>query len=117
MKRTSLYLFLLVGATIVFIARLFYIQIIDERYTLSAANNAQRIEKIFAPRGVMLDRNGEVMASNQMAYDVEATPRLMHDIDTARLARLLGEDEDRLRRSLQRAKVYSPFGPVPSYAA
>jgi len=113
MKRTSLYLFLLVGATIVFMARLFYIQIIDERYTLSAANNAQRIEKIFAPRGVMLDRNGEVMASNQMAYDVEATPRLMHDIDTARLARLLGEDEDRLRRSLQRAKVYSPFRPSP----
>ena len=47
MKRTSLYLILLLAATGIFIARLFYIQIIDERYTLSAANNAQRIEKIF----------------------------------------------------------------------
>lgn len=56
MKRTNLYFLLLVGATLIFVARLFYIQIIDERYTLSAANNAQRIEKIFAPRGVMLDR-------------------------------------------------------------
>jgi len=111
MKRTSLYFFLLLGATGIFIARLFYIQLIDERYTLNAANNAQRIEKVFAPRGVMLDRNGQVMASNQIAYDVEATPRLMKDVDTVRLAFLLGEEVDRLKRSLRKAKVYSPFRP------
>jgi len=111
MKRTSLYFFLLFGATGIFIARLFYIQLIDERYTLNAANNAQRIEKVFAPRGVMLDRNGQVMASNQIAYDVEATPRLMKNIDTVRLASLLGEEVDRLTRALQKAKVYSPFRP------
>jgi len=111
MKRISLYFFLLLGATGIFIARLFYIQIIDERYTLNAANNAQRIEKVFAPRGVMLDRNGQVMASNQIAYDVEATPRLMKDVDTVRLAFLLGEEVDRLKRSLRKAKVYSPFRP------
>ncbi|KRO58552.1 MAG: penicillin-binding protein [Cryomorphaceae bacterium BACL7 MAG-120910-bin2] len=111
MKRTSLYLILLLAATGIFIARLFYIQIIDERYTLSAANNAQRIEKIFAPRGVMLDRNGHVLASNQIAYDVEATPRLMHDIDTVKLAFILGEPLDRMRRNLRRAKIYSPHRP------
>ena len=111
MKRTSLYFFLLLGATGIFVARLFYIQLIDERYTLNAANNAQRIEKVFAPRGVMLDRNGQVMASNQIAYDVEATPRLMKDVDTVRLAFLLGEEVDRLKRSLRKAKVYSPFRP------
>ena len=111
MKRISLYFFLLLGATGIFIARLFYIQLIDERYTLNAANNAQRIEKVFAPRGVMLDRNGQVMASNQIAYDVEATPRLMKDVDTVRLAFLLGEEVDRLKRSLRKAKVYSPFRP------
>ena len=111
MKRTSLYFFLLFGATGIFIARLFYIQLIDERYTLNAANNAQRIEKVFAPRGVMLDRNGQVMTSNQIAYDVEATPRLMKNIDTVRLASLLGEEVDRLTRALQKAKVYSPFRP------
>ena len=107
MKRTSLYLILLLATTGIFIARLLYIQIIDERYTLSAANNAQRIEKIFAPRGVMLDRNGHVLASNQIAYDVEATPRLMHDIDTVKLAFILGEPLDRMRRNLRRAKIYS----------
>ena len=111
MKHTSLYFFLLLGATGIFIARLFYIQLIDERYTLNAANNAQRIEKVFAPRGVMLDRNGQVMASNQIAYDVEATPRLMKDVDTVQLAFLLGEEVDRLKRSLRKAKVYSPFRP------
>ncbi len=113
MKRTQLYFFLLLGATGIFVARLFYIQLIDERYTLNAANNAQRIEKVFAPRGVMLDRNGQVMASNQIAYDVEATPLLMKDVDTVRLASLLGEELDRLKRSLRKAKVYSPFRPSP----
>ena len=111
MKRTSLYFFLLLGATGIFISRLFYIQLIDERYTLNAANNAQRIEKVFAPRGVMLDRNGQVMASNQIAYDVEATPRLMKDVDTVQLAFLLGEEVDRLKRALRKAKVYSPYRP------
>lgn len=55
----------------VFVVRLINIQLIDTRYTLDAANNAQRIEKIYAPRGLMRDRNGVVLATNQIAYDVE----------------------------------------------
>jgi cell division protein FtsI/penicillin-binding protein 2 len=42
----------------VFALRLINIQLVDKRYTLDAANNAQRIEKIYAPRGIMRDRNG-----------------------------------------------------------
>ena len=83
--RSRLFLTLLIGLTLVFIARLFYIQIIDPKYTLDAANNAQRIQKVFAPRGIIYDRDSILLATNQAAYDIEVTPSLISNLDTCLL--------------------------------
>jgi penicillin-binding protein 2 len=113
MKRSWVFVFFLVGATFAFIGRLFYIQFIDQSYTLSAANNAKRIEKVYAPRGIIRDRNGAILASNQIAYDIEATPSLIEDLDTAQLALLLDQDLEVVKESLAKAVRYSRFRPSP----
>ena len=102
--RGRLFLTLLIGLTLVFIARLFYIQIIDPTYTLDAANNAQRIQKVYAPRGVIYDRDSILLATNQAAYDIEVTPSLISDLDTLRLGQLLNISYANCRTTVSRAK-------------
>ena len=109
--RSKLLLTLLIGLTVTFIFRLFQIQIIDSKYTLDAANNAQRMEKIFAPRGIILDRDSNLLAMNQAAYDIEVTTSLLNSLDTLRLSKLIGVSEKKIKSSLRKAQRYSPYRP------
>ena len=96
---------------IVFVVRLINIQLLDKRYTLDAANNAQRIEKIYAPRGIMRDRNGEVLATNQIAYDVEVISSRLNHLDTVKLANVLQEPLEEVRKQLKKARIQAPYRP------
>ena len=59
----------------ILLARLFYIQIIDDRYALYASNNVRRRYVIFPARGAILDRFGKVLVQNVAFYDIMVTPQ------------------------------------------
>lgn len=112
MNRSRLLPIGVLAILVVFVLRLINIQLIDTRYTLDAANNAQRIEKIYAPRGLMRDRDSNVLATNQIAYDVEVIASRLTNLDTLALARVLGEPIGSIRAQLKKALVqgrYRPF--------
>jgi penicillin-binding protein 2 len=71
---------ILVG--LVYIIRLFHIQVLDKSYEKFALSNAQSVRVIYPARGLIYDRNGEIMVYNQAAYDVMVTPRLLEPFDT-----------------------------------
>lgn len=73
--------FLLLIATI-FAIRLYDLQINDTRYKKSADSNAFLKKTIYPSRGLMYDRNGELVVFNQPAYDVMLIPRDVTDFDT-----------------------------------
>jgi len=87
-KPILLYFFFILVA-LAFFARLFYIQVIDQQYKLSAYNQAQQAVKIYPPRGSIYDRNGVLMVSNQPAYDLSVLSRSVKDLDTAKFCTLL----------------------------
>ena len=49
---------------LVFIARLFYLQILNDEYKKHADSNAFLNKTIYPSRGVMYDRNGKLLVSN-----------------------------------------------------
>ena len=55
--------------SIVFLGRLFVIQVLDDSYKLSAENNVLRYVTEYPARGLMYDRNGELLVFNEAAYD------------------------------------------------
>ena len=55
---------------LVFIIRLFVLQILTDDYKKYAASNAFLERTQYPSRGVIYDRNGELLAYNQPAYDV-----------------------------------------------
>ena len=67
-------------ALFIFIARLFYLQVLEHENWLRQAN-ANRTETISlaAQRGVIYDRNGIALAQNVASYNIIITPALLPD--------------------------------------
>lgn len=73
----------------IYICRLFYIQLIDDRYKLDAQNNALRRITEYPVRGYIYDRNGKLMVYNEPSYDLMIVPRETKGCDTAALCDIL----------------------------
>src|SRR3954463_16569183 len=80
--------FLLVG--LAFVARLFYIQVIDDSYKLDARNQAFRYTTEFPIRGYIYDRHNKLLVYNEAAYDLMVLPKEVKNIDTMDFCTLLG---------------------------
>jgi len=96
----------------VLITRLMWLQVIrHDHYSELAQGNQIRIEPQPAPRGVIYDRNGEILVDNQPAYRLELVPERLADLDAtlSNLARigLIDESElDDVKRSIRSRRAY-----------
>lgn len=94
---------------LVLLARLFYMQIIDDRYELYANNNVIRKYILYPARGPILDRNGKILVQNQSVYDVLVTPHQVKPFDTVEFCKLLGIDKAGFDKRFSKALKYSPY--------
>lgn len=91
--------------------KLFYIQIIDSSYKVSAESNSQRIVTRYPARGLIYDRAGRLIVSNQAAYDVMVNPSQLQAFDTAVLCKMLGITVDVAKRAIDSAFRFSRYQP------
>lgn len=103
------FVFVLVG--LIFLIRLFSIQVLDNNYKLAANNNI--IQKIteYPYRGLIYDRNGELLVYNQPVYDLMVIPKEVRVKDTLEFIQLLGMPIEEFEKKLQDAKSYSYVKP------
>ena len=94
---------------LIYVCRLFFLQVIDQSYKMSASNNVLRYVTQYPARGLIYDRNGELLVYNQAAYDLMVTPNQLHEFDTALFCSLLDITPDQVNRRLQKAKRYSYY--------
>lgn len=95
---------LLIGlgiAVAILAGKLFYIQIIDDKYKINAANNSMVYEIIYPTRGVIYDRNGNILVGNKVAYDILVNPREVSEFDTLTLAGVLGVTPEFIRGKME----------------
>ena len=91
--------------SVIFIATLFNLQIVNgENYREQSEKRMLRTKNITAPRGEIYDRNGVILATNKLSYDVElykvrVSAKEQND-GILRLVEILNENSD---------KVYSTF--------
>jgi penicillin-binding protein 2 len=96
---------------IVFILRLFWIQVVDTNWTARAADISERKITVFPSRGLIYDRHGELLVANTPVYDIMVVPREVKDLDTLGLSRLLNVPMDQVRERLNKAREYSIWKP------
>jgi penicillin-binding protein 2 len=99
---------------LVFIFRLFYLQVINRKYVSLAKNNAVKELDVYPTRGMVYDRTGELIVYNEAIYDLMVIPRQAKGIDTGKLCELLNISKDDFLdrfRNMKSARGYSPYKP------
>ena len=85
-----------------------------ERFLAMAENNHQRRLSLRAPRGAVLDRDGEVLVENRHSLNISFVREQVEDVDAwiARLARATGTDETVISDVVQRHRRARSSRPV-----
>jgi penicillin-binding protein 2 len=105
---------------LVLIGRLVLLQVVrHDEYLLRAEGNRARIEPLPAPRGLILDRNGKVLAENQPSFQLELVREQVPDLERTltgliAIGVISAEELDDVRREVRARKG---FEAVPSGAS
>ena len=117
-KRPLIIMGAVVLVVLVFIIRLFWLQIIDQSQKQKADNNALLRQVIYPSRGLIYDRNGELLVFNQPIYEVTLIfQEMRHGFDTTAFCQCLNIDslefEQRIAaiRDKRRNRGFSTYTP------
>ena len=99
---------------LVLLLRLWYLQILEgDRYFTLSTNNRLRVRPVEAPRGFILDRNGDILVENRPTFDLYVTPEDLTNPKevVGTLAEILGEPSTEIEARLAegRARPYQPL--------
>lgn len=107
----------ILGATvvlvlIVYIARLFSLQVTSDEYKSKADSNAFYKKTVYPARGLMYDRKGRLLVYNQPAYDITFIPREIKNVDTTELCNALNitrEEFEQRMKIVRKSRGYSSY--------
>ncbi|MGB5417586.1 penicillin-binding protein 2 [Algibacter sp.] len=97
-----------IAVGILFISRLFYLQVYNSSGHNLDEDNAIRKVYDYPKRGFVYDRNGELLVANQPSYDVMVIPREVEPLDTLEFCTLLKIDKAQFIKKYERTRRYSP---------
>ncbi len=101
--------FILIGA--IFVIKLFFIQVLDENYRLAAENNVMQRLIEYPYRGLIYDRNQELIVYNKPVYDLMVVPREAEVSDTTVFCEHLEITLEEFNEKMNKAKSYSWYKP------
>ena len=111
MKRSFLLYFLITLIGIIFIARLFQLQIIRGANYDPIRNSAVKIKYDYPERGYVYDRNETLLVANQLSYDIMIQPNKVSPLDTLEFCDLLKINKEYFLKSFRRAEKYATYKP------
>src|SRR5688572_16434697 len=100
---------------ILFLIKLFFVQILNERYAQLANSNAILKETDYPFRGLIYDRNGKLLVYNTPEYDLHIIKKEVVNFDSARFCAVFDLTREQLRatfKELKSRKEYSPVKPT-----
>jgi len=89
---------------VIYVARLFVLQILSDDYKQNADSNAFLNKIQYPSRGAIYDRNGKLLVYNQPSYDITFIPREVTSLDTLDFCRTLGIDKEQFLKRMSDVK-------------
>ena len=107
MIRKNLLIWVTIITSLLFIFRLAYLQLSNDFYKSASNNNAIQELAVYPERGLIFDRNGKLIVSNQPMYELVLIPENLSEFDTLELTEILGMNKDNLINKITDAFNYS----------
>ena len=111
MQRSFLLYFLVTLTGLIFIGRLFQLQIMTGVKDGVISNSTVKTVYDYPERGFIFDRNNKLLVANQLSYDVMVQPDLVSNIDTLELCSLLKITTKEYIKKFKRAENYATYLP------
>ena len=120
-NRKLLVMGVFIAIGVVYLIRLFSLQVLDKHYKQLADNNALRFVTQYPARGTVYDRNGNLLVFNEAVYDLMVVPKqamekmkdTVNPFDTLLFCHLLEIDKESFIERMNKAKKESYFKPSP----
>ncbi len=109
-RRNLIFLFFVIVG-LLFIGKLFFIQVVDDTYEKAADNNAIRKIIQIPFRGEVYDRYGKLIVYNTPVYDLYIIPRKAVVKDTNHFCQVFGITKEYFVKTSQQARTYSRVKP------
>lgn len=103
------FVFILVG--LIYCIKLFQIQFLDETYGPAAEDNILRKIRDYSYRGIIYDRNGDLLVHNDPVFDLMVVPKEASINDTTKFCELLNIDKEDFITRMNKASDYDIFQP------
>lgn len=100
-------IFIAIG--VIFVIRLAVLQIFDQHYRDLADRQALRDITQYPARGLVYDRNGELLVYNEAVYDLMVIPRMTKGLDTNYFCKTMGITLDEFNTRMEKACKYSTY--------
>lgn len=105
-SRRIVLLVIVLSIGIIFAIRLFYVQILDDKWKDESIKISETNLVIEPERGIIFDRNGKLLAANKVNFELRLTPNKIRDFDTTQLCELIHIPKDSLKRKINKLKRY-----------
>lgn len=109
--------FFILSLTSALLFRLYQLQVVDyQHYRTLSDKNRMQLQSMPPNRGLIFDRNGQILADNQPIFSVSIIPEYVSDIDDmiAKLSALIDIPESQVERFKKRLKrSRRPYQPIP----
>ena len=118
-NRKLLVMGVFIAVGVVYLVRLFSLQVIDKHYKQLADNNALRFVTQYPARGKIYDRNGQLLVFNEAVYDLMVIPKqackmdTLHPMDTVGFCHLLRITKESYIERMAKARKESYVKPSP----
>lgn len=103
---------IIIGLSFILLVRLLYVQVIAVEYKQFAEENTRSSSSIVPSRGLILDRNGKRLVSNETAYNLIVVLNQMTPFDTAVFCDIFDIEREFLEEKLQlfrdQKRYYTP---------
>ncbi|MDR2407662.1 MAG: penicillin-binding protein 2 [Bacteroidales bacterium] len=103
-KRKNLIILFIVIVILLYIIRLFNLQVLNNNYKTWADSNAFLNKILYPSRGVLYDRNGKLLVYNQPTYDVMVVMRETTQFDTISFCKAINISIEDFRKRLSTVK-------------
>ncbi|CAM1363707.1 penicillin-binding protein 2 [Tenacibaculum xiamenense] len=111
MKRSFLLVFLIVLVAVIYIGRLFQLQILHAKKQNPTLSSTVKVEYDYPERGYVYDRNGKLLVANQLSYDVMVIPKEVKELDTLEFCSLLKITKENFLKRFNKAERYARWLP------
>ncbi len=113
--RKEIFQIAIVLVSIVFLVKLFFIQVLDSRYAELADSNAILPQVEYPFRGLISDRNGKLIVYNTPEFKLEVLLKDVKKFDSAKFCRIFNISQQELKKKFVEMKLrkeYSYYKPT-----